>query len=412
MKYYELIIGFLTLQNLSYLIGLMGLVKRIFPFVIAILLSNPFIGAHAGIAVYIFSWTMYDNDTSVSDSVYSDLYFDSIKSEGILTNHIVTSGGYQLQYSFFHGEIADVQFDLITVSPFFFYQYVDSAYLSQSGSIFLLGPSNNGIITGLTEIQLNQGENDRKIYSIPHPEFLTLNSNMIDIGSNDESNELLVIANYENDPQTLIYDYTESQWIEVDGDLPSHPSRFGDLAISDERNEAIYYNSLETIISGENATFIFDFETLSWSEHTGSFIPGPLISYDIFYHPGIMQYVLLGGVNLPSNTPNSDVWLFDPAKMEWKLIFEELPILKNVLSPKFYYDSIDDIVVGFGQSANNAREFKLFSINMERYLSGVEIDFGVPTPIILAATGITLAIGLVIVIAILLVKRRSLIEIS
>lgn len=387
----------------------MGLHRRTFSYVIAILLVNPFIGVHAATAIYTISWTTYDENIPIPFSTYFDIYYDPIESQGILTSHIITIQGFNFQYSFVHGDIDDAHFETIPIptSSVPFYQFIDSTYLSQPNSIIMMGHTNNPLYTGLTEVLIKLEEFEFTFNSIPYPDFPPSGSSMIDIGSNQEANQLLLIASDDNGPLSLIYDYTDRQWIELGDDILNHPGRSGDMAISSERNEAIYFNSLDTILSGENATYIFDFETLNWSAVNGSIVPGPLISYDIVYHPVVEQYVLLGGFKLPQSTPNNDVWMFDPTTRQWSLLFEELSVLSHVEKPKYYYDSTEDKVVGFGRSTDISSAFRLFSIKMEKFLSGVKIDFGIPTPIILAATGITLGIGLFIVIAILLVKRRS-----
>ncbi|MFA6571588.1 MAG: kelch repeat-containing protein [Bacteroidota bacterium] len=121
--------------------------------------------------------------------------------------------------------------------------------------------------------------------------------------------------------ETWIYDINENTWTEIKCD--KHPAARSDLMMSRiTKNKVLLYGGWIDGSHYFSDTWIFDLETLTWTEFTFNTLP--LISVEGRRNTGFAQLsdnkvILFGGETVGANYAN-DIWVFDLNDTSWSYV--------------------------------------------------------------------------------------------
>jgi hypothetical protein len=128
----------------------------------------------------------------------------------------------------------------------------------------------------------------------------------------------------ENDVQMWAYDYNTDSWEALPNreGPQQHPERHGMAYIPDLDRTLVYSGMLEHegVLPAE--TWLYDYNTNTWTEVEVETSPPALAMYGMAYDPETGNVVLYGG-EMTSKTAGNlspDIWVFDPATVNWTRI--------------------------------------------------------------------------------------------
>jgi len=156
------------------------------------------------------------------------------------------------------------------------------------------------------------------------------------------NNVIVLFGGDESIEDTWFYDYDTNSWTEHSGSSP--PGRINAAMVyCSESNEMIMYGGL-----GDTRTWSFDCETQSWSTVTTAHNPGTHQSLVMAYDSVDNVVILYGGITSSAMTAIDDVWMFDCETRDWtELLPLEVPTARygHVMT---YDASVNRMIMAFG----------------------------------------------------------------
>ncbi|MHA2100166.1 MAG: hypothetical protein ACW99A_15940 [Candidatus Kariarchaeaceae archaeon] len=374
----------------------------------SILLVSLPISSIAAAKIYIISWKMheYDVETGVTDF---DFHYDEFADRGLLFSRLDEFGDSLFHFHWFdrvRGSSWGISYSIDSGLP----RHIGigaSAYRQQSTTIYLARSSFDVFSSSIIQVDLGDIDNTEISYiELPLPEESQQTFETLDMVYNPTTDQLLYLIRDSQNSFSYIYSFETSLWTTAQSSSPYYSSNFGKLAVNPQDNEALYVNAMAEAQTQQNYTYVFDFDTLTWSNWYSGLMPIPTTQYELIYHPTIDQYVFLGGhISTPFGpVGNEGLWMYDPGLQEWFLIYKELPLFETLSSPVAYYEPKNDDLVLFGMEFD---VFTIRSLNIEVVLEGFLVDFGMPLSTLLIGVGAFSGVILAIVLGYVMVNRKS-----
>lgn len=235
----------------------------------------------------------------------------------------------------FYDELNDILIlpivDSVTNS---FYKIMEFDFQSEVWSEFLLNPN------PVTVVDIVYDPEDGRILAFPVRQEVILqifkvdgayviNSNEIDssIAFNDFeisdmvlntiTRELLYFRKSGSnlgsiDRDVWVLDLETDVWSQIM--RPNYPPVYyqGDFVFDPYRNQALYLYTTETYSSEQNTTWLFDFETMAWSEFSSDVFPSSKIPKQLVYNSRNNIYLSYDIINnyLYGFDPDSGIWIY------------------------------------------------------------------------------------------------------
>ena len=124
-------------------------------------------------------------------------------------------------------------------------------------------------------------------------------------------------GSYTYSDETWAYDYQTNTWTDLHPKI-SPPGLNGFSMIYDEFSDRVLA-WIQPENDGTNAIWEYDYTKNTWTPHHMD-KPGFVVSSGAAYVPTIKKTFFFGGISVPSETPNNDMWTYDSATNTWAQI--------------------------------------------------------------------------------------------